>query len=48
MKSMRCLKGGDDTAQEQPESGLSLMEQDAIGEIGNISFGSSATAFQLY
>ncbi|MPQ25838.1 flagellar motor switch phosphatase FliY [Bacillus paralicheniformis] len=38
------LKGGDDTAQEQPESGLSLMEQDTIGEIGNISFGSSATA----
>ncbi|MCI4126094.1 flagellar motor switch phosphatase FliY [Bacillus haynesii] len=38
------LKGGDDTAQEQPESGLSLMEKDTIGEIGNISFGSSATA----
>ncbi|MFN2746236.1 MULTISPECIES: flagellar motor switch phosphatase FliY [Bacillus] len=38
------LKGGDDNNGEQPESGLSLMEQDTIGEIGNISFGSSATA----
>ena len=26
------------------EDYLSLMEQDALGEIGNISFGSSATA----
>ncbi|MEC1260877.1 flagellar motor switch phosphatase FliY [Bacillus swezeyi] len=38
------LKGGDDNNGEQPESGLSPMEQDTIGEIGNISFGSSATA----
>ncbi|NPC92584.1 flagellar motor switch phosphatase FliY [Bacillus sp. WMMC1349] len=38
------LKGGDDNNQEQPESSLSPIEQDAIGEIGNISFGSSATA----
>ncbi|ASB89606.1 MULTISPECIES: flagellar motor switch phosphatase FliY [Bacillus] len=38
------LKSGDDNNEEQPESGLSPMEQDTIGEIGNISFGSSATA----
>lgn len=39
------LKGGNDTAQEQPESGLSLMEQDTIGEIGNISFGRLCNSF---
>ncbi|MCH1623774.1 flagellar motor switch phosphatase FliY [Fredinandcohnia quinoae] len=47
------LKGTDDTDNNEPMSGevhppvedyLSLMEQDALGEIGNISFGSSATA----
>lgn len=45
------LRGSDDSSinnhtEEKPpsENGLSLMEQDALGEIGNISFGSSATA----
>ncbi|WP_456275488.1 flagellar motor switch phosphatase FliY [Bacillus sp. AK128] len=45
------LRGSDDQSQdsqstEQPlsEDYLSPMEQDALGEIGNISFGSSATA----
>lgn len=45
------LRGSDDSSkdnhsEEMPPSktGLSLMEQDALGEIGNISFGSSATA----
>jgi flagellar motor switch protein FliN/FliY len=45
------LRGSDDSSldsqlDEQPPSGeyLSPMEQDALGEIGNISFGSSATA----
>ncbi|KIL12385.1 MULTISPECIES: flagellar motor switch phosphatase FliY [Bacillus] len=37
------LKGGSNDDIE-PETILSAMEQDAIGEIGNISFGSSATA----
>lgn len=37
------LKGGSNDDIE-PETLLSAMEQDAIGEIGNISFGSSATA----
>ncbi len=47
------LKGTADLDNEEPvanvnkplvEDFLSLMEQDALGEIGNISFGSSATA----
>ncbi|WP_108669682.1 flagellar motor switch phosphatase FliY [Peribacillus acanthi] len=41
------LKGTDDDfgADDPPvDDFLSLMEQDALGEIGNISFGSSATA----
>jgi flagellar motor switch protein FliN/FliY len=45
------LRGSDDSgldsqSDELPQSGdyLSPMEQDALGEIGNISFGSSATA----
>ncbi|RFU68868.1 flagellar motor switch phosphatase FliY [Bacillus sp. V59.32b] len=43
------LKGNDDTAGDEAasplvEEYLSSMEQDALGEIGNISFGSSATA----
>ncbi|WP_366204750.1 flagellar motor switch phosphatase FliY [Bacillus safensis] len=37
------LKGGSNDDIE-PDTILSAMEQDAIGEIGNISFGSSATA----
>ncbi|UNG02669.1 flagellar motor switch phosphatase FliY [Bacillus altitudinis] len=37
------LKGGSNDDIE-PDTLLSAMEQDAIGEIGNISFGSSATA----
>ncbi|MEK5134069.1 flagellar motor switch phosphatase FliY [Bacillus sp. FSL W8-0645] len=37
------LKGGSNDDIE-PDTVLSAMEQDAIGEIGNISFGSSATA----
>ncbi|WP_111290936.1 flagellar motor switch phosphatase FliY [Bacillus safensis] len=37
------LKGGSNDDIE-PETILSAMEKDAIGEIGNISFGSSATA----
>ncbi|MDM5297942.1 flagellar motor switch phosphatase FliY [Bacillus pumilus] len=37
------LKGGNNDEIE-PDALLSAMEQDAIGEIGNISFGSSATA----
>ncbi|MCY7691337.1 flagellar motor switch phosphatase FliY [Bacillus altitudinis] len=37
------LKGGSNDEIE-PDTLLSAMEQDAIGEIGNISFGSSATA----
>lgn len=37
------LKGGNNDEIE-PDTVLSAMEQDAIGEIGNISFGSSATA----
>ncbi|MDF9417114.1 flagellar motor switch phosphatase FliY [Bacillus altitudinis] len=37
------LKGGGNDDIE-PDTLLSAMEQDAIGEIGNISFGSSATA----
>ncbi|WMT27794.1 flagellar motor switch phosphatase FliY [Bacillus aerius] len=37
------LKGGNNDDME-PDTLLSAMEQDAIGEIGNISFGSSATA----
>ena len=44
------LKGDIDDAVDEVEAPLviedylSLMEQDALGEIGNISFGSSATA----
>lgn len=45
------LRGTDDSEsfeqseqEENIEDYLSLMEQDALGEIGNISFGSSATA----
>ncbi|MBM7659353.1 flagellar motor switch protein FliN/FliY [Bacillus mesophilus] len=44
------LRGNDDqdddhlTGQSPSEEHLSPMEQDALGEIGNISFGSSATA----
>ncbi|MDQ0217066.1 flagellar motor switch phosphatase FliY [Peribacillus cavernae] len=43
------LRGTDDTAYDKAaspliEDFLSSMEQDALGEIGNISFGSSATA----
>lgn len=43
------LRGTDDTEEEtiasfDVEDYLSSMEQDALGEIGNISFGSSATA----
>ena len=44
------LKGDIDDAVNEVEAPLiiedylSLMEQDALGEIGNISFGSSATA----
>ncbi|KAB2337519.1 flagellar motor switch phosphatase FliY [Cytobacillus depressus] len=44
------LRGGDDDDLEliddnlNVEDYLSLMEQDALGEVGNISFGSSATA----
>lgn len=42
------LRGTDDSDFEEEkinvEDYLSLMEQDALGEIGNISFGSSATA----
>lgn len=43
------LRGTDDTADEKAasplvENYLTSMEQDALGEIGNISFGSSATA----
>jgi len=43
------LRGGDDEEISQEstvnvEDYLSGMEQDALGEIGNISFGSSATA----
>jgi flagellar motor switch protein FliN/FliY len=42
------LKGTDSSDEEeltiQTEDYLDLMEKDAIGEIGNISFGSSATA----
>jgi flagellar motor switch protein FliN/FliY len=43
------LRGTDDESVEPAESEifenhLSLMEKDALGEIGNISFGSSATA----
>ena len=34
----------DEAPQFVIEDYLSLMEQDALGEIGNISFGSSATA----
>ncbi|MGE6631410.1 flagellar motor switch phosphatase FliY [Bacillus sp. NPDC077027] len=37
------LKGGN-SDEIEPDTVLSEMEQDAIGEIGNISFGSSATA----
>ncbi|WP_353855748.1 flagellar motor switch phosphatase FliY [Bacillus sp. Bos-x628] len=37
------LKGGN-KEEIEPDTVLSAMEQDAIGEIGNISFGSSATA----
>ncbi|HEY8342561.1 MAG TPA: flagellar motor switch phosphatase FliY, partial [Calditerricola sp.] len=33
-----------DRAEPQPEAVLSPIEQDALGEIGNISFGSAATA----
>ena len=46
-----ALLRGTDTTNEEPlfvdlniEEYLSIMEQDALGEIGNISFGSSATA----
>ncbi len=45
------LRGSDDSGLDSPseekppfDTKLSLMEQDALGEIGNISFGSSATA----
>ncbi|QED47551.1 flagellar motor switch phosphatase FliY [Cytobacillus dafuensis] len=44
------LRGGDDEEFEPSEENLNVedylspMEQDALGEIGNISFGSSATA----
>ncbi|AGX03873.1 MULTISPECIES: flagellar motor switch phosphatase FliY [Bacillus] len=41
------LRGTDDTEEDDifsVEDYLSMMEQDALGEIGNISFGSSATA----
>ncbi|MDR4396869.1 chemotaxis protein CheC, partial [Bacillus atrophaeus] len=42
------LNGSGSTSEEpapaKPELDLSEMERDAIGEIGNISFGSSATA----
>ena len=45
------LRGGDDEDTEEimddsfnVEDYLSSMEEDALGEIGNISFGSSATA----
>jgi Chemotaxis protein CheC, inhibitor of MCP methylation len=39
--------GGDaegDRSEPQPDAVLSPIEQDALGEIGNISFGSAATA----
>lgn len=44
-----ALLRGDDSFEQQEEqlaieNYLSIMEQDALGEIGNISFGSSATA----
>ncbi|WP_349410507.1 flagellar motor switch phosphatase FliY [Pseudalkalibacillus sp. SCS-8] len=39
------LNGNKDTSSDQnPEEQLSSIEEDAIGEIGNISFGSAATA----
>ena len=42
------LRGTDDIEDENEtldmQDSLSLMEKDALGEIGNISFGSSATA----
>ncbi|MGM7701181.1 flagellar motor switch phosphatase FliY [Pseudalkalibacillus sp. Hm43] len=36
--------GGDDSSDSSEEEELTVIEKDAIGEIGNISFGSAATA----
>lgn len=46
------LKGDDESVQTQDESvnleeHLSIIEQDALGEMGNISFGSASTALSL-
>ena len=42
------LKGGGDSATPEPVAAeLSEMEQDALGEIGNISMGSAATTLSV-